>query len=114
MIYLKKDGSIKKSYVQPCKLLINATKKHYEITYGRNDTIINEYDAYNITFDYYTSNKINKDYAKKISDICNTYGYSTRLWYSAYRISELQIDINDLEINNLKSDLSSLLTKIKD
>ena len=79
--FLKKDGTIKKYYVEACDFIINAKMQHNKICSSKNsvllcdmkdDYIIEEYDAYTATCDLLLL-KDRRKLQNKVTDICRDF-----------------------------------------
>ena len=103
-MFRKKDGTLKQYYIIPCEYILSAYRRHYEISVGRRNDIIEEYWAYEVKVD--CNKKKNRDnITKKICDICNYYNLQKNIWYSC--------DQNCIEIRMSDDDFKDFAYKIR-
>lgn len=101
--FLKKDGSIKKNYLEVVDYLLTAKMRHQEIMYGRHDDIVEEYDCYETDHRNYHQPK-RSQIETKVRDICSNFSCTIRPWYSLTTISiELHGDNVESMLDKLKN-----------
>lgn len=102
--FCKNDGSIKKSYIEMCKYLVDGRIQHQTITVGRHDEIIDEYDCY-ITKAINLPARIQRQYIKNIHEICSNFDVMTKEWV----YPDLQVELHGEDVDELLQVLTDLL-----
>lgn len=102
--FCKKDGTIKKNYIGMCKYLITAKMQHHEITVGRHNEIVDEYDCYT-TPTLYLCAEAQRRYIKNIHNICSNFDVNIHEWV----YPDLSIDLLGDNVENMLEILKTLL-----
>lgn len=103
--FCKKDGAIKKSYIDVCEQITKAAIERYEIMRGRSENIIDVYDCYTIPRQSLSSKKRDR-FESKIRDICKCFDVTIKSWYSG---CDITIELHDGNVTQMIEELSSML-----
>ena len=109
MVFTKNDGTIKKFYIEPCKLILQAKPHITNVTKGRSDDICYSYECYQINMPNNIKRSQRRSIQNKITEICNEFGYKVTCWYSLNGVSA--IDIIEDDINKMINVISDAFKK---
>jgi len=110
MIYLKKDGAIKKHYILACKCILNgAIRKVEEI--DSYEHIKDTYYCYSISFpnNLCIDSRKRQLLRKHISDISKGYGLKSHTWYSLKGWECMDYKNQDTLFENMQKDIKRYL-----
>lgn len=103
--FVKKDGTIKKNYIDVCKDILTAKMQHHIITVGRYNDVVEEYDSYTFTKDDLLQPK-RRQYENKVKEIVNYFGEMNHTWHSGCCTT---FDLNGIDYGLMKIELENLL-----
>lgn len=103
--FCKKDGAIKKSYIDVCEQITKAAIERHEIMRGRNEEVVDTYDCYTIPRQSLPSKK-RDSFESKVCDICKCFDITTKSWYSGWDIT---IELHGENVSQMISEVSSML-----
>lgn len=103
--FCKKDGTIKKYYIDVCEQITKARIEHHEIMRGQSEDVVDEYDCFTIPRQSLSSKKRNR-FESKVCDICKCFDVTIKTWYSCWDIT---IELHGENITQMIEELSSML-----
>lgn len=103
--FCKKDGTIKKNYIDVCEQITKAKIEHHEIMKGRSENIVDEYDCYTTPRQSLPSKKRSR-FEEKVRDVCKCFNVTIKSWYSCWDIT---IELHGKNVEQMIEELSSIL-----
>lgn len=103
--FCKKDGTIKKCYIDICEQITKAVVECHEIRMGRSDDIIDVYDCYTIPRQSLSSRK-RALFESKVCDVCKCFNVAIKPWYSYWDIT---IELHGENVERMIEELSYML-----
>lgn len=110
MSYLKKNGTIKKYYIQACECILKGSKRKVEIV-DCYDHIKDTYYCYSVSFQSELCNTSReKDLLRKhISDISEEYGLIVNVWYTLQGWENIDYKDQDILFEKMQKDIKNHL-----
>ena len=103
--FCKKDGTIKKHYIDVCQYIIKAQMQNHEVIVGRYDKVINSYSCYTTSRKELCA-KDKRSYKNKIKEICSNFNIKTKEWYSC---NSLLVELHGNNVEQMINELKNLL-----